>query len=151
MQVIVAVLGLFALSLNAQVTEPSDWESLMAHKDSERELRSAPTITVQSTNRKEITLRVENRTGIDLVFRAYAYGTKKTPQTFYKEKRDGKWVATSWEWCGTGLQKHIVKNQTTITIEVHQTDTPVQIFTVFRNAHDPTEFSLIKLYEWDFR
>lgn len=72
---------------------------------------------------------------------------KETPQIFVKEKRDGKWVATSWDWCGTGLKSHIVKSSKTTTFEIHITKSPIQIFTIFRNAKDPNEFSLVKLYE----
>jgi len=146
MKAITFITALFALLFCAQGAESLGWESLINHTNSEKELRATPTITVQRTIEAGVYLRVENRTGIDLEFHGYSKGT---PQIFIKEKRDGKWVATSWDWCGTGMEKHVVKNQKTTTFEIHVSKSSIQVFTIFRNAKDQKEFSLIKLYEKD--
>jgi len=146
MKAIPIITAMFAFLCCAPGAELPGWEGLITHTNSERELRATPTITAQRTNEARIYLRVENRTGIDIEYHGYS---KDTPQIFIKEKRDGKWVATSWDWCGTGMQRHVLKNQKTTTFEIHVTKSPIQFFTIFRNAKDPKEFSLVKLYERD--
>ena len=144
MKAIPVITVLFSYLCSVQGAESVGWERIITHKSSEKELRSAPTITVQRTNQAIVHLRVENRTGVDIEYHGYS---KATPQIFMKERREGKWVATSWDWCGTGMESHVVKNQKTTTLEIRVTRSPVQVFTIFRNAKDPKEFSLIKLYE----
>ena len=146
MKAISGIAALFASLCYAQGAEPVGWERMITHKNSEKELRTVPTIAVQSTNGVKVHLGVENSTGIDIEYYGYS---KETPQIFIKERRDGKWVATSWDWCGTGMERHVVKDKRKTTLEIHVTRSPVQVFTIFRNAKDPKEFSLIKLYEKD--
>lgn len=106
-----------------------------SHKDDDKELRAVPVITIQKTvpNDKPATvvLQVENRTGIDIDYFGYS---KFRPQLFFKKKRGGKWEATAWDWCGTGMEKHVLKNQRATTFEIGTTKGPVQVFTIFRNA-----------------
>jgi len=144
------VISIIAMLLShlcwAQGEESVTWEIIAAHKSSEKELRALPTITIEKTNETRIYLRIENRTGVDIEY--YGYG-KETPQKFFKDKRDGKWVATAWDWCGTGMERYVMKDQTTITFEIETSKYPVQVFTIFRNAKDSKEFSLVKLYQKD--
>jgi hypothetical protein len=151
MKAIPVIAGLFACLCCAQGVESLGWEGLITHTNSEKELRTAPTITVQRTNKARVYLRVRNRTGIDIEYYGYRYYgySKITPQIFIKERRDGKWVATFWNYCGVGMERHVVKNQKTANLEIHVTKSPIQVFTIFRNAKDSTEFSLVKLYEKD--
>jgi hypothetical protein len=146
MKAMPVIAALFAFICCAQGAESHSWDRLITRKHSEKELRTKPTITVQNTNRTTVMLLVENRTGVDIEYYGYS---KATPQMFLKEKRDGKWVATSWDWCGTGMEKHVVKNGKSTHFEIQLTSKPVQIFTIFSGAKDPKEFSLVKLYERD--
>ena len=144
MKAILVISALFSY-LCCQGAESVGWERWIGHKGSEKELRATPTITVQKTIDAKVYLLVENRTGVDVEY----YGRGNTPKIFIKEKRDGKWVATSWDWCGTGIERRVVKNQKSTTFEIYVTKRPIQVFTIFRNVKDPKEFSLTKLYERD--
>ena len=144
MKAILIITALLTCLFCVRGEESTGWETLITHKSSEKELRALPVVAVHNTNDTCVYLRVENRTGINI--RYYGYN-KDTPQIFIKEKREGKWVATSWDWCGTGMESHVLKNKTTITFQIQVTKNPLQVFTIFRNAKDSKEFSLIKLYE----
>jgi hypothetical protein len=146
MKAIHVIITLFAFLSCAQGAESLGWEKLFNHSNSQKELRAAPTITVQRINKTRVYLRVENRTGIDIEYSGYS---KEAPRIFTKEKRDGKWVATSWNWCATDMKQHVLKNQETTTFEIEETRSPIQIFTIFYNAKDHEEFSVIKLYDKD--
>src|SRR2546423_685843 len=110
MKAILVITALFTFLWCAQGAESGGWEGLITHKDSEKELRTAPRITIQTTvqhtNSASVVLLVENQTGVDIDY--YGYG-KDIPRVFIKEKRDGKWVATIWDWCVTGRERHVVK------------------------------------------
>lgn len=142
------VAALFTLVSCVKGVKAPGWEELISHKDSDRELRAAPVITIQKSVQNDklatMVLLVENQTGIDIDFFGYS---KFRPQLFFKKKRGGNWEATAWDWCGTGMEKHVLKNQRATTFEIGITKGPVQVFTIFRNANDPKEFSLVKLYE----
>jgi hypothetical protein len=144
------ILALFAICFCVRGAVSSDWESEVVHKFSQKDLQTTPKITVQKvvqdSNQGNVVLLVENRTGIDLAYNGYS---EKGPQLFVKQKRYGKWVATSWDWCGTGMEKHVLRNQQTAAFHVRVGQDPVQVFTIFRNANDPDQYSLVKVYEND--
>ena len=148
MKALLIITTLFARVCCALGADFLDWEGLIAHKDSEKELRATPTIsvlkTVQNTNSLTVVLLIENRTGIDIKYYGY---NEDHPQVFIKEKRDGKWVATAWDWCGTGMERYLLEDKKKLNFEIRVPNGPIQIFTILRNAKDSKEFSLVKLYE----
>jgi len=120
------------------------WETLVSHKGAERNLRAMPSVKVQKVVGSTALIRIENRTGLTLTY--YGYG-RECPQTFVKERRFGRWVDTSFAWCGTGLSAYRLRDSQSVVLRVHDPETPRQIFTIFRNATDQDEYSLVKLYE----
>ena len=105
MKTLCVIAALFTLVSCVKGVKGPGWEELISHKDCDRELRAAPVITVQKIAQNDksatVVLQVENRTGIDIDYFGYS---KCRPQLFFRKKRGGKWEATTWNWCGTGME-----------------------------------------------
>jgi len=143
----ILVFASFLLCLHCtNAADSIGWETFTAHKNGDKVLRKLPVVSVQSAKYGKVVIRVQNNTGMNLRYCGYG---KNTPRMFIKEKRDGKWMPTVWDWCGTGLNEHVLSTQGTVNYELHVPSGAIQIFTVFQNAKDPKEFSLVKLYEKD--
>ena len=130
MKAISAIAAFFIFLCCAHAEEAFGWEDLITHTNSEGELRAMPTITVRKIKKARVYVRVENRTGVDIEYSGYS---KETPQIFIKEKHDGKWVATRWNWCGAGMSEYVVKSQKSITFQIENSTSSIQVFTIFRN------------------
>lgn len=119
------------------------WETIVVHKNGERNLAKFPQIKVISQNEKQTKIKIINNTGIDLIYAGYA---KRQPVLFNKKLIKGKWVATSWEMCATGIENHTLKKGSSLTIKIGSYKLS-QVYTMMRNAKDAKEWSLVKLYE----
>lgn len=72
-------------------------------KDSKRGELDAPPTASWTIKGDEIVVQVTNQMNTTLVYAGY---DPAGPQLFFEELREGKWVDTSWNWCGTGMEIH---------------------------------------------
>ncbi len=139
---ITLILTIICISV-AAAQEPEGWDKRIVHSKDERALTKLPSIKVISSNKEHIEVKVSNNTGFDLSYYGYS---PQSPQLFFKNLVEGKWVAGGWHWCGTGLSRHVLKNGSSVTIKL-STRKNSQVFTIFHNSTNSKEYSFAKLYE----
>lgn len=119
------------------------WEQIVAHKEGQVELPALPEISV-AIEKEKILVTIKNKTDKDLSYSGYG---KSSPQLFMKKLENGKWVSSSWHWCGTGMESYTLAKGDTVVFELHSSNVPTQFFTILRDSKNPQAYSLLKLYE----
>lgn len=123
--------------------ELAGWEKIIAHEEGQVELTVLPEVSV-AIEKDKILVTIKNKAESDLVYSGYG---EKSPQLFMKKLENGKWVSSSWHWCGTGMEQYTLAKGGTVVFELHPSGEPTQFFTIFRDVKNPKAFSLIKLHE----
>lgn len=90
-------------------------------------------------------VRVTNKTNEKIKYQGYS---KDSPQLFYEEFKDGKWIDTNWMWCGTGMETHTLSPGQNIELQIKRWPSlgHVRAYTLF-DSLDDKRCSLVLLYE----
>ena len=69
------------------------------------------------------------------------------PQLFFEELREGKWVDTSWHWCGTGMEAHVIppNGKREFRFDRLKDKQTYRLYTIF-TSRDGTRQSLVLIY-----
>ena len=90
-------------------------------------------------------VRVTNKTNEKIKYCGYS---KDSPQLFYEEFKEGKWVDTIWMWCGTGMETYTLPpgQKTELQIKRWPSLGDFRAYTFF-DSLDDKRCSLVLLYE----
>ncbi len=107
------------------------------------ELATPPTAS-WAVKGDEIIVQVTNHMDEVLIYSGH---DPAAPQLFFEEMRDGKWVDTSWEWCGTGmeLQKLQPKGKNQFRLASNMYKSAYRVYAVFASP-DWKRQSLVLIY-----
>jgi len=129
---------------NGQEKRPT-WETQLAHKEGQVELKQLPVIKPKlSVDGKIAEVSVINNTDITLSYSGY---NTHAPIVYKKVLVEGEWQAGLTGFCGTGLKKLTLKPGEKMTVKIHVPKIAVQNFMLFKNAENPDEYSVVKLFE----
>ena len=135
----------FSFTLYGIEQAPPTWETQLAHKKGQLLLTQLPTVTQKiSEDEKNVEITIYNPSDVTLSYRGYSING---PIIYKKVYVEGKWEAGMTGFCGTGLQTFTLKPGEEITLNIHVPKIAVQNFMVFKNADNPDQYSIVKLFE----
>jgi len=116
------------------------WRKLLKEA-AEPPLPQLPTVQlIQGTDGQRVA-KVTNRMDQPI----YYYGSKATsPSTYVEEYKWGRWVDTSFDWCGTGKSKYTIPSHGSQEFHLFDFDRHTRIYALFSTS-DEKAASLILL------
>lgn len=104
-------------------------------------LPQLPTVQLSKEADGHMVAKVTNRMDQPI----YYYGQKATsPSTYVEEYKWGRWVDTSWDWCGTGKSKYAIPGHGSQQFNLDDFDRRIRIYALFSTANEKAS-SLILL------